>query len=82
MCLSYPGVVLSVEPDGAIVRGQHRDYRASTALVADVAVGDHVVVAAGLILEKLEPEEAAEIRAFLDGGPAAPIGPAAGTTHT
>jgi hydrogenase maturation protease len=65
MCLSYPAQVLSVDSSGAVVRGEHRDYRASTLLVPDVAPGDYVIVGAGTILERLEPDEAAEIRAVI-----------------
>ncbi|HEY7524215.1 MAG TPA: HypC/HybG/HupF family hydrogenase formation chaperone [Candidatus Limnocylindrales bacterium] len=65
MCLTYPGLVVSVDGGDAVVRGEHRDYRASAILVPDVAPGDYVVVAAGTILERLAPEEAAEIRALL-----------------
>ena len=65
MCLSYPAQVLSVDASEAVVRGEHRDYRASTLLVPDVARGDYVIVGAGTILERLEPSEAAEIRAIL-----------------
>lgn len=68
MCLTYPGLVVTVDPSGAVVRGEHRDYRASTLLVPDVSPGDYVVVAAGTILERLEPDEAAEIRTLLAMG--------------
>ena len=66
MCAAYPGLVVAVDATGALIRGELRDYRAATLLVPDVAPGDYVVVAAGTILERLEPEEAAEIRALID----------------
>jgi hydrogenase maturation protease len=77
MCLSYPAQVLSVQETDALVRGEHRDYRASTLLVPEVAPGDYVIVGAGIILERLEPSEAAEIRELLDSA----RGEAASTEH-
>jgi hydrogenase assembly chaperone HypC/HupF len=66
MCLSYPGLVLGVDGEGAMVQGEHRAYRAATTLVPDVSPGDFVFVAAGTIIERLDAEEAAEIRRLLD----------------
>jgi len=66
MCLSYPARVISVDGQMATVRGEHRDFRASAIVVPDVAPGDYVIVAAGTILERLDPGEAAEISALLD----------------
>jgi hydrogenase maturation factor len=78
MCLTYPGLVVAVDEVSAVVRGEHRDYRASTILVPDLSPGDYVVVAAGTILERLDPTEAAEMRAFL-AGDVAPSGRPADT---
>ena len=62
MCLTYPALVLSVGPDGAVVRGAERDFRALTTVLPEVAAGDFVLVAGGLVLERLDPDEAREIR--------------------
>jgi len=62
MCLSYPALVLSVDRDGAVVRGAKRDFRALTTVLPDVTPGDYVLVAGGLVLERLDPDEAHEIR--------------------
>jgi hypothetical protein len=43
----------------ALARGDHGDCRARTLLVSD----DDVIVAAGTILERLDPSEAADLRA-------------------
>lgn len=66
MCVSYPARVLSVEADAALVDVENQQRRASLLLVPDVRPGDWVVVTAGTIIERLEPEEAAEIRRLLD----------------
>jgi hydrogenase maturation factor len=50
---------------GAIVVTDGRARRASTLYLPDVAVGDWVVVAAGTIVERLDPAEAAEIECLL-----------------
>ena len=66
MCVTYPGRVLEVTDDMAVVDLDHRPRRASHILVPDVAVGDWVIVAAGTILEILDPNEAHEIIKLLD----------------
>jgi hydrogenase expression/formation protein HypC len=68
MCVTYPGQVLSVADGMAevLIQGQRR--RASLVIVPEAAAGDWVIVAAGTVLERLEPDDAAEILALL--GPA------------
>jgi hydrogenase expression/formation protein HypC len=65
MCVTYPGQVLGVAEGMAdvLVQGQRR--RASLVVVPEAAVGDWVIVAAGTVLEILEPDDAAEILALL-----------------
>jgi len=65
MCVAFPGQVTEVDADGATVDTEGRRRRASTLLVPDVAVGDWVFVAAGTIVDRLDPEEAQMIRATL-----------------
>ncbi len=65
MCVGFPGQVVSVDELGASVDQEGRVRRASTLLVPDVAPGDWVFVAAGSIVERLDPQEAQEIRATL-----------------
>jgi hydrogenase assembly chaperone HypC/HupF len=76
MCLSFPGQVVAVDASGAVVDTDGRRRRASTLLVPDVAVGDWVAVAAGTIVDRLTPTEAAELQELLDRArepdPAAP----------
>lgn len=66
MCVAYPGQVLSIDADGALVETDRRQRRASTLLVPEVAVGDWVVVSGGAVLRILDPHEAQEIRRMLD----------------
>jgi hydrogenase assembly chaperone HypC/HupF len=66
MCLTYPGLVLSVDGGEAVVRTEGRDRRATTLVVPDIAVGDWVIVAAGTIVTRLDPAEAADIRAMIE----------------
>lgn len=65
MCIAFPGRVVAVDQFGATVDTEGRLRRASTLLIPDVAVGDWVAVAAGTVIERLEPEVAAEIREML-----------------
>ena len=66
MCVAYPGQVLQITDEMAIVETDHRQRRASLVLVPEVAVGDWVIVSSGTVLEILDPAEAMEIRALLD----------------
>ena len=66
MCIGYPGRVVAVEADHAIVETAGRRRVASLLLVPDVAVGDSVTVAAGTIVARLDPADADEVRRLLD----------------
>jgi hydrogenase expression/formation protein HypC len=68
MCIAFPGLVVGLDASGAIVETESRRRRASVLLIPEVAVGDWVTVAAGTIVERLEPREAAQIRAILQAG--------------
>ena len=65
MCVGFPGTVVAVDEVGATVDQEGRLRRASTLLIPDIAPGDHVFVAAGTIVERLDPAEAELIRATL-----------------
>ncbi|HLE78819.1 MAG TPA: HypC/HybG/HupF family hydrogenase formation chaperone [Candidatus Limnocylindrales bacterium] len=65
MCVGFPGTVVAVDEFGATVNQHGRLRRASTLLIPDIALGDHVFVAAGSIVERLDPDEAELIRATL-----------------
>ena len=65
MCVGFPGTVVAVDEFGATVNQHGRLRRASTLLIPDIALGYHVFVAAGSIVERLDPDEAELIRATL-----------------
>ena len=65
MCVGFPGQVIAVDDLGATVQTEDRVRRASTLLMPDIVVGDWVYVAAGSIVERLDPAEAAEVRKLL-----------------
>jgi hydrogenase expression/formation protein HypC len=65
MCVTYPGQVLEVGDDSALVEIDGRRRRASLLLVPEVAVGDWVIVATGTVLEIVAAEEATEMLALL-----------------
>jgi len=64
MCVVVPGRVLAVGPQGADVMVSGRRMLASTLLIGDVQVGDHVLVSLGTIIERITEEEA-QIRLHL-----------------
>jgi hydrogenase assembly chaperone HypC/HupF len=66
MCIGFPGRVVAIDPLGAIVETEGRRRRASTLLRPDVAIGDWVTVAAGTVVDRLEPGQAMEIQALLN----------------
>ena len=70
MCMTYPGEVVALEVSVAVF-GLHGGFlRATTLGLPDPSIGDLVVVAAGSIVQRLEPLQAEEIRrlvAIADG---------------
>ena len=72
--ISAPGRVLAVDETDATVALDGRIRRVSTLLVPDLAVGDQVLIAAGTVIRRLDPIEAADLAALLaiareDAGP-------------
>jgi hydrogenase expression/formation protein HypC len=61
MCLTLPAEIVAIEGDDAVVRVDGRLRRASILPVPDVAIGDRVIVAAGAVMARLDPDEAEEI---------------------
>jgi hydrogenase assembly chaperone HypC/HupF len=88
MCIAYPGRVVAVDPAGALVETSGRRLRASTLLAEDIRPGDWVTVAAGTIVDRLDPAEAAEIQHLLHDAEVAsaarprPIDPAPTTSRS
>lgn len=65
MCLGFPGRVVELDANGAVVETDGRNRRATTLYLPDVAVGDWVIVAAGTIVDRIEPDRASEIQDLL-----------------
>jgi len=65
MCLGFPGLVVAIDATGATIDTEGRRRRASTLLAPDLAVGEWVFVSAGTVIDRLEPDEVAFIRASL-----------------
>jgi hydrogenase expression/formation protein HypC len=74
MCVTAPARVLAIDGEMALVDLDGMPRRASLALVPDAAVGDWVLVAAGLVLEVMDEAELSELRQLLDGAEGLPEG--------
>lgn len=61
MCLGFPGQVVEVGEESVTVETERRLRRASKLLFPDIGVGDWVYVAAGTIVERVDPSEASRI---------------------
>ena len=77
MCIAYPGRIIEITDGMAVVEFGDRRQRASLLLTPDATVGDWVVIAAGTVIEVLDPAAALEVRQMLDTL-TAPAAPAAG----
>jgi hydrogenase assembly chaperone HypC/HupF len=71
MCISYPGRVVAVDGPNAVVDTIGRRRRASTLVVPDVTVGEWVLVGAGSVLRRLDPDDALALTRALDTARAA-----------
>lgn len=65
MCVALPGKIEKIEKNIATVNFSGNLVRAHTGVV-DVSVGDFVLVHAGLIIQKLEKEEAENIKELFE----------------
>ena len=65
MCLAIPGTIARIEDETATIDYSGTTRRASIRLLPDVAVGDCVLVHAGFVIQKVDPEESAELEALL-----------------
>ncbi|MBE6781118.1 MAG: HypC/HybG/HupF family hydrogenase formation chaperone [Ruminococcaceae bacterium] len=65
MCVALPGKIEKIEENIATVNFSGNLVRAHTGVV-DVSVGDFVLVHAGLIIQKLEKEEAENIKELFE----------------
>jgi hydrogenase expression/formation protein HypC len=66
MCLAIPAKVILIEGTTALVAIEDVEYQASLLLLEDVHPGDFVMLHAGFAIEKVDPEEAAEMLRLLN----------------
>ena len=65
MCLAIPGTISKIEEETATIDYGGTTRRASVRLLPDAAVGDCVLVHAGFVIQKVDPDEGAELEALL-----------------
>lgn len=65
MCIALPGKVIELQGADALVDFNGNQVKARAGLV-NVQVGDHVLVHAGCILQKVSIEEARNLNALMD----------------
>ena len=65
MCLAIPGTISKIEEETATIDYGGTTRHASVRLLPEVAVGDCVLVHAGFVIQKVDPEESAELEALL-----------------
>lgn len=85
MCLAVPGRIVRVAVGADGLRSADVDYGGETRHVSllylpEACVGDFILVQAGFGIRRLTEEQAAEVRASLESGPAAPPALTAGAT--
>lgn len=66
MCLAVPGRVVALEERFAQVSFHGVERRICLDLLGDVTPGEYVLVHAGFAIEKVEPDEAAQILGLLE----------------
>ena len=58
MCLAIPARIVELNDDNAVVDAMGNRYNAKTTLLADIKVGDIVLVHAGFAIANVDEEEA------------------------
>jgi hydrogenase expression/formation protein HypC len=71
MCIAFPGLVIGLDHGDAVVEVDGRQRRASLRMQTDVRIGDWVLVGAGSVLRRLDPDEARELGSILTAARAA-----------
>ena len=72
MCIAFPGQVVALDGDDAVVEADGRRRHASLRLRSDVQVGDWVLVGAGSVLRRMDLKEATELHDILAAAKASP----------
>lgn len=66
MCLAQPRRVTAVGSETVRILAGTREREVSTLFVPDLQVGDYVIVAGDVVVERLDPAEAEERLAIFD----------------
>ncbi|MFN8523739.1 MAG: HypC/HybG/HupF family hydrogenase formation chaperone [Chloroflexota bacterium] len=64
MCQAIPRLVLRLEGERALVQVDHEELWVDARAVPDLSVGEHVVVYAGAVLERMSEEDASDVLGF------------------
>jgi hydrogenase expression/formation protein HypC len=67
MCIAQPALVVAIDGSDAVIDVDGMRRRASLLRGPEVSVGEWALVAAGTVLRRLDPGEAAEIASLLRG---------------
>jgi len=67
MCIAQPALILAIDGSDAVIDVDGIRRRASLLRGPEVSVGQWALVAAGTVLRRLDPGEAAEIASLLRG---------------
>ena len=65
MCLAIPGTISNIEEETATIDYGGTTRSASVRLLPDAAVGDCVLVHAGFVIQRINPDEGAELETLL-----------------
>jgi hydrogenase expression/formation protein HypC len=65
MCIAQPALVVAIDGSDAVIDVDGMRRRASLLRGPEVSVGEWALVAAGTVLRRLDPDEAAEIASLL-----------------
>ena len=65
MCVALPGKVIEVNEKDAVVDFNGNQVTARTGL-ADVKIGDYVLVHAGCVIQKVTPQEAEDLTELMN----------------
>jgi hydrogenase assembly chaperone HypC/HupF len=80
VCIAFPGQVVALDRDDAIVEADGWRRHASLRMRSDVEVGDWVLVGAGSVLRRIDQKEATELHDILAAARASPDRPLAAPT--
>ena len=65
MCLAIPGTIITIDDQEAVVDYGGTTRRASIRLMPDAAVGECVLVHAGFVIQRVDPQDNAELETLL-----------------